>query len=72
MIISTGMSNISEIDDAVEAIKTTGNKNLILLHCNSSYPSAYSEINMKFMDTLRQMYNIPVGFSDLLTSFHQK
>ena len=39
VIISTGMSNISEIDDAVEAVKSTGNKNLILLHCNSSYPS---------------------------------
>ena len=67
IIISTGMSRISEIDDAVEAVRSTGNKNLILLHCNSSYPSTYSEINLKFMDTLRKMYNIPVGFSDHTT-----
>ena len=67
MIISTGMSKISEIDDAVEAVKSTGNKNLILLHCNSSYPSTYTEVNLKFMDTLRKMYNIPVGFSDHTT-----
>ena len=67
VIISTGMSNISEIDDAVEAVKSTGNKNLILLHCNSSYPSTYAEVNLKFMDTLRKMYNIPVGFSDHTT-----
>lgn len=64
MILSTGMSKISEIDEAVEAVKSTGNKNLILLHCNSSYPSTYSEMNLKFIDTLKFMYNIPVGLSD--------
>ena len=67
MIISTGMSKISEIDDAVEAVRSTGNRNLILLHCNSSYPSTYSEVNLKFMDTLKKMYNIPIGFSDHTT-----
>ena len=67
IIISTGMSKISEIDDAVEAVRSTRNRNLILLHCNSSYPSTYSEVNLKFMDTLKKMYNIPVGFSDHTT-----
>ena len=61
------MSRISEIDDAVETVKSTGNRNLILLHCNSSYPSTYSEVNLKFIDTLKKMYNIPVGFSDHTT-----
>ena len=67
MILSTGMSKISEIDEAVEAVKSTGNKNLILLHCNSSYPSTYSEMNLKFIDTLKKMYDIPVGLSDHTT-----
>ena len=67
MIISTGMSKISEIDDAVEAVKSTGNKDLILLHCNSSYPSTYAEVNLKFIETLKKMYNIPIGFSDHTT-----
>jgi len=67
IIISTGMSKISEIDDAVETVRSTGNKNLILLHCNSSYPSTYSEVNLKFMDTLKKMYKIPIGFSDHTT-----
>ncbi len=67
IIISTGMSKISEIDEAVETVRSTGNKNLVLLHCNSSYPSTYSEVNLTFMDTLRKMYNIPVGFSDHTT-----
>ncbi len=67
MIISTGMSLLSEIDEAVEAVKSTGNQNLILLHCNSSYPSSYSEMNLRFINTLKKMYNIPVGFSDHTT-----
>ena len=61
------MSKISEIDEAVEAVRSTGNRNLILLHCNSSYPSTYSEVNLKFMNTLKKMYNIPIGFSDHTT-----
>ena len=64
IIISTGMSKISEIDDAVEAVKSEGNNNLILLHCNSSYPSTYAEMNLKFIETLKQMYGVPVGLSD--------
>ena len=66
-IISTGMSKISEIDEAVEAFKSSGNENLILLHCNSSYPSTYSEVNLNFIDTLKKMYQIPIGFSDHTT-----
>ena len=67
MIISTGMSKISEIDEAIETIRSTGNKNLAVLHCNSSYPSTHAEINLKFMNNLRSLYQIPVGFSDHTT-----
>ena len=67
MIISTGMSNISEIDDAIETVRSTGNNNLAVLHCNSSYPSTYSEVNLKFMKNLKSLYKIPVGFSDHTT-----
>jgi len=67
IIISTGMSTISEINDAVEAVRSTGNKNLALLHCNSAYPSTHAEVNLKFMNNLRNLYQIPVGFSDHTT-----
>ncbi len=67
MIISTGMSKISEIDDAIETVRSTGNRNLAILHCNSSYPSTHSEVNLKFMNNLKSLYNIPVGFSDHTT-----
>ena len=62
LIISTGMSNISEIDEAIETVRSTGNKNLAVLHCNSSYPSTHSEVNLKFMKNLKSLYQIPVGF----------
>ena len=67
MIISTGMSTISEINDAVEVVRSTGNKNLILLHCNSAYPSTHAEMNLKFMENLKNLYRIPIGFSDHTT-----
>ena len=67
IIISTGMSTIAEINDAVETVRSTGNKNLALLHCNSSYPSTHAEINLKFMKNLKLMYQLPVGFSDHTT-----
>ena len=67
MIISTGMSTISEINDAVEAVRSTGNKNLTLLHCNSAYPSTHAEMNLKFMENLKNLYRIPIGFSDHTT-----
>ena len=61
------MSKISEIDEAIETVRSTGNKNLAILHCNSSYPSTYSEVNLKFMQNLKLLYQIPVGFSDHTT-----
>ena len=67
IILSTGMSKISEIDEAVEVVRNTGNQNLILLHCNSAYPSNYAEMNLKFIDTLKKMYDVPIGLSDHTT-----
>ena len=54
LILSTGMSNLSIIEDAVKAFKETGNKNLILLHCLSSYPANENEVNLKAINTLKK------------------
>ncbi len=64
LILSTGMTNISIIEDAIQEFKKTGNKNLILLHCLSSYPANEREMNLKAINTLKNIYNIPVGLSD--------
>ncbi len=64
IIISTGMSNMGQIEEAVEAVKKQGNPNLILLHCNSSYPAAPDEMNLNAIKTMQSAFKIPVGLSD--------
>jgi N-acetylneuraminate synthase len=60
IILSTGMSTLKEIDHAVEVL---GKKDLILLHACSTYPAYYEELNIRAIDTLRDRYSVPVGYS---------
>jgi sialic acid synthase SpsE len=64
VIISTGMSNLSNVEEAVEVFKKNGNDNLILLHCLSSYPANENEMNLKTIQTLKRNFNVPTGLSD--------
>jgi sialic acid synthase SpsE len=64
IIISAGMAYISEIEDAVRVIQNAGNKDLIILHCISSYPTKAEEVNLRKMSTIRQAFDVIVGFSD--------
>ncbi|MBS4060406.1 MAG: N-acetylneuraminate synthase [Bacteroidetes bacterium] len=64
MIVSTGMSSLDEVNLAVRAIRAQGNPDLILLHCTSNYPTNPQEVNLKAMQTLADMFDIPVGYSD--------
>jgi len=64
MIVSTGMSNISEVDKAVDTVRKTGNDQLILLHCTVSYPVSPKFANLNIINTLHQAFNLPVGYSD--------
>jgi N-acetylneuraminate synthase len=60
IIISTGMSTLEQIDHAVEVL---GLKDLIILHCTSTYPSQVEELNLNAIRTLRERYGVPVGYS---------
>lgn len=64
MILSTGMSNLDEVAAAVEAVKTAGNRELVILHCVSNYPAAPSSVNLRVMKTLEDEFGVPVGYSD--------
>lgn len=64
IIISTGMATISEIDEAIQTIKKTGNKKIILLHCTSNYPAKIENVNLRAMLTLKRKFNLLVGYSD--------
>ena len=63
-ILSTGMATLAEIDNAVRAFRETGNNNLMLLHCTSSYPTAPKDVNLARIAVLRDAFNVEVGFSD--------
>lgn len=63
-VLSTGMSTLDEIQEAVSAFKETGNDKLILLHCTSSYPTIPEEVNLKRIISLSENFNVEVGFSD--------
>ncbi len=64
MIVSTGMSNLGEVEAAVRTIESTGNQDLILLQCVSDYPAAPSQANLRAMATLAASFGTPVGYSD--------
>lgn len=69
MIVSTGMATLEEVDRAVSTILATGNDNLVLLHCVSNYPAYNLEtVNLKAIQTMEQVFQLPIGFSDHTTS----
>ncbi|MGB9521680.1 MAG: N-acetylneuraminate synthase family protein, partial [Anaerolineales bacterium] len=61
LILSTGMSRMEEVEITVNFLKERGAE-FALLHCNSTYPAAFEDINLRFMDRLRQ-FGVPVGYS---------
>lgn len=70
MIISTGMANLGEIEDAITTIKSVGNADIILLHCNSLYPTPVEVVNLKAMETMKTAFKVPIGFSDHTLGIH--
>lgn len=64
VILSTGMSTLEEVKDAVKVLKDNGSKEITILHCNTEYPTPYADVNLKAMLTLRDELGISVGYSD--------
>ena len=64
VILSTGMSTLEEISDALNVLKENGAGNISLLHCNTQYPTPFSDVNLKAMQTIRNRFGGKVGYSD--------
>jgi len=65
MVISTGLSELYEIDKAVKTIEDAGNHQIVILHCVATYPPEDSDVNLNNIKTLMSTYpEYPVGFSD--------
>lgn len=64
VVMSTGMCKLDEIQTAVNVLKGGGAGDIILLHCNTEYPTPYEDVNLSAMKTLRETLHCPVGYSD--------
>lgn len=64
VLLSTGMSMISEIEDALTILEDGGAGPITLLHCNTEYPTPIEDANLLAMQDLREQFGLPVGYSD--------
>lgn len=64
VILSTGMSSLEEVREAVAVLEEYGNKDVAVLHCNTEYPTPFEDVNLKAMLTMRDELGIEVGYSD--------
>ncbi len=66
IILSTGMSNLAEIKDAIKILLKSGTpkKNITVLHCNTEYPSPFKDLNLKGISFLRDKLKLDIGYSD--------
>ena len=66
LIMSTGMCSIEEISSSLKVLYDSGldKKNLTLLHCNTDYPTAFSDVHLNAMQNLKDLFDVSVGYSD--------
>jgi N,N'-diacetyllegionaminate synthase len=64
IILSTGMSTMTEISEALEIFHEYERCNISLLHCNTEYPTPYEDVNLHAMGTLQKTFHVNIGYSD--------
>lgn len=64
LILSTGMSTLAEVDEAVKTVRSAGARELVLLHCVSAYPADPADANLRAIETLATSFGVPAGYSD--------
>jgi len=63
-VVSTGMCSMEDIEAAVNVLRENGTPEIILLHCNTEYPTPYRDVNLRAMQTLQAHFGVEVGYSD--------
>ncbi len=64
VILSTGASDMADIEAAVKAVREAGNQDLILMQCTAKYPAPLESLHLKTIPALANAFGLPVGFSD--------
>jgi N,N'-diacetyllegionaminate synthase len=63
-IISTGMATLSEIEGAINVLRSNKQNRITILHCNTEYPTPMEDVNLKAMQTLGTTFGVDIGYSD--------
>lgn len=64
VILSTGMSTLPEIEEAIKVLEKYGTRDISLLHCTTEYPAPIDEINLRAINTMKEKFRVPIGYSD--------
>ena len=64
VVMSTGMSDLTEVEAAVKVLQDNGVKDITLLQCNTEYPTPFEDVNLNAMLTMKEQFGLPVGYSD--------
>lgn len=64
IVISTGMCDLREVEDAVQTIRAAGHESIVLLQCVSNYPADPADSNLRAMQTMAEAFGVAVGYSD--------
>ncbi len=64
LVLATGMATLDEIGAGIAAARSAGANDVTVLHCVSGYPAPVAEANLAAMETIRQQFQVPVGWSD--------
>lgn len=64
VILSTGMSELSEIEEAIKVLRSINDIDIVILQCNTQYPTPFSDVNLNVMSTLKEHFDLAVGYSD--------
>lgn len=66
VVMSTGMANLSEIEQAMDVMVDNGlsRDQITILHCNTEYPTPMADVNLKAMQTIKDAFKVKVGYSD--------
>lgn len=64
IILSTGMSTVAEVSEAVSVLRKYGANDITLLHCTTEYPAPFDEVNLNAILTMQEQFKLPIGYSD--------
>ena len=68
MLVSTGMGTLADVFNAIEAIKSEGNEDIVVLQCTTNYPSKIEDANILAMQSIKEACGVRVGYSDHVTN----